>query len=99
MRVQLGADGSAQRFHVLHHGLRAERGACDEVGVTADVLRQGVQRNIRAVFDRPLKHGAEQRVVARDEGSMALRSADRVGDTAHHRDVHQPVGGIRRAFR
>jgi hypothetical protein len=59
---------------------------------------KGVQRDIRAVFDRPLKHGAKECVVARDEGSMALRSAYRVGDTAHHRDVHQPIGGIRRRF-
>ena len=32
---------------------------------------KGVQRDIRAVFDRPLKHGATECVVARDEGSMA----------------------------
>jgi len=35
--------------------------------VAADVFGQGVQRKIRTVFDRPLKHGAEERIVARDD--------------------------------
>jgi hypothetical protein len=55
--------------------------------VAADVFGQGVQRKIGAVFDRPLKHGAEKCVVARDEGRMPLSLADRVGDAADHRYV------------
>ena len=46
------------------------------------------------MFDRPLKHGAEKRVVAGDERRMTLGSADRVGDPADHRYVHQAVRGI-----
>jgi len=49
---------------------------------------------VRSVFDRPLKHGAEKCVVARDEGRMPLSLADRVGDAADHRYVDQAVGGV-----
>jgi hypothetical protein len=50
------------------------------------------------VFDRPLKNGAEQRVIARDDRRMALDLADRIGDAADHRYVNQAVGGVRRGF-
>jgi hypothetical protein len=98
MRVQLGAYGASQHLDVLHESFRVERGARDKVGVAANVLRQGVQREVRAVFDRSLKDRAEKRVVARDERRVALSPADRVGDATHHRDVNQTVGWIRRGF-
>ena len=98
MRIELGADGAAQRLDVLHHGLRAERRARDQVGMTADIFGQRVQRKVRAMLDRPLKHRPEQRVVAGDDRRVALRLADHVGDAADHRDVDQAVGGIGRGF-
>ena len=50
------------------------------------------------MFDRPLKHGAEKRIVARDEWRMPLNFADRVGDAPDHRYVDQAVGGICRGL-
>jgi len=57
---------------------------------------QGVQGDVRAVFNGPLKNGAEQRVVAGDERRMTLRPADHIGNATHHRDVDQAVCWIRR---
>src|SRR3981081_1217325 len=62
--------------------------------MTADIFGQGVQRKVRAVFDRPLKHRPEQRIVARDDRRMPLSLADHLGDAADHRDIDQAVGGI-----
>jgi hypothetical protein len=66
--------------------------------MTTDIFGQGVQRNIRAVFDWPLKHRTEQRVIAHDDRRMPLSLADSCGDTADQRDIHQAVSRIRRGF-
>ena len=66
--------------------------------MTADIFGQRVQRKIRAVFDRPLKHRPEQRIVAGDDRRMPLSLADHLGDAADHRDIDQAVGGICRGF-
>jgi hypothetical protein len=96
--VQLGADGSAQRLDVFHEGFRPQRSSRNEVRMTADVFGEGIKRKIRTVFDQPLKNGAEQRVIAREDRRMSLSLADRVRDAADHRYVDQAVGGVRRGF-
>ena len=66
--------------------------------MTADIFSQRVQRKIRAVFDRPLKHRPEQRIVARDDRRVPLSPADHLGNAADHRNIDQAVGGICRGF-
>ena len=66
--------------------------------MTADIFGQRVQRQVRAVFDRSLKHRAEQRVVACHDRRVPLNLPDQIGDAADHRDIDQPVGGIGRGF-
>lgn len=64
--------------------------------MAADILGQRIERDVGAVFDRPLEDRAEQRVVAGDDRRMALFSADRVGNAADHGDINEAVGRVRR---
>ncbi|MEY9132580.1 hypothetical protein ACVIWV_001537 [Bradyrhizobium diazoefficiens] len=76
----------------------APSGARDQVGVTADIFGQRVQRKVRAMLDRPLKHRPEQRIVAGDDRRMPLGLSDRVGDAADHRDVDEAIGRVGRGL-
>ena len=66
--------------------------------MTADIFSQRVQREIRAMFDRPLKHRPEQRIVARDDRRAPLGRADHFCHAADHSDIDQPIGRICRGF-
>ncbi len=98
MRIELRADRAAQRLDLLHHRLGAEGRAGDQIGMAADIFGQRIERDIGAVFDRPLEDRAEQGVVAGDDRRMALLLADRVGDAADHRDIDEAVGRVGRRF-
>ena len=43
MRIELGADGTTQRFDFFHEGFRTQCGTRYQVGVTSDVFDEGVQ--------------------------------------------------------
>ena len=98
MRIELRADGAAQRLHLLHHRLAAKRRAGDQVGMAADIFGQRIERDIGAMLDRALEDRAEQRVVTGDDRHMALLFTDHVGDTADHGDIDEAVGRVRRRF-
>ncbi|OJH20872.1 hypothetical protein BLX88_00220, partial [Bacillus obstructivus] len=72
MRVELRADGTAQRLDLFHHGLRAERRTGDQIGMAADIFGQRVQGDVGAVLDRALENRSEQRVVAGDHRRVPL---------------------------
>jgi hypothetical protein len=97
MRIELRADGAAQRLDRLHHRLGAQRRAGDQVGMAADIFGQRVDRDIGAMLDRALEDRPEQGVVADDDGREALRvpisSAIFRGSAC---DVDQRVGRIGR---
>ncbi|EGE60534.1 hypothetical protein RHECNPAF_14110012 [Rhizobium etli CNPAF512] len=98
MRIELRADRPAQRLDLLDHGLAAENGAGDEIGMAADIFGQRIERDIGAMLDRPLEYRPEQGVVADDDGRVPLLCADRIGHTPDHRDVDQAVGRIGRCL-
>src|SRR4029079_10494855 len=81
MRIELRADGAAQRPDRLDDGKLAHCGPGDEVGMAADIFGGRIDRDVSAMVERRLEYRAEQRVVAYDYRPVALLPADLIGDT------------------
>src|SRR5262245_41557139 len=98
MRVKLRADTATQRLDRLDGRLRAKGSACDEVGVTADILGQRVDRDIGAVSQGMLEDRPKQGVVAYQHGPEALGRSDFVGDLSQEPDIDERIGWIGRCL-
>jgi hypothetical protein len=61
--------------------------AKDRVAVAGEVLRDGVEDDVRAERERPLERRRGERVVHDDDGRFPAGTDVRVGGAGHHRDV------------
>jgi hypothetical protein len=78
----------------LHEVGVATDAAANEIAVTADILSQRTQRDVRAAFQRRLEHRAQHRIVDHDRGSIPLGLRQLVGDSRAGGEINKTVGRI-----
>jgi hypothetical protein len=94
MRIELSAHRAPQQSDGLQQSLGPQGRARDQVRMTTYILRQGIDRDVRAGGEGTLKDRTEQGVVANDDGATLLPRCHFIRDAPRQLDVDQGVEWI-----
>src|SRR5690606_13318229 len=94
MRIKLRTDGAAQSLYLSYNSLGPQHRAGDQIGVSADIFGQRIDRKIGAVIERLLIDGPEQGVVAGDDRAMPLPLFDFFRNAPDGGNIDNTVGRV-----